>query len=79
MWLLYRTFWVSHVHGGVKVFCTDWDGNISLGWDVLEQVWFSRLHAVHEGNHMFVVHVVHDVKVAHFIIRSTTADTRREK
>lgn len=79
MLLLCVTCGVPHVHGGVKVCCTDWDGNVGLRWDVLEQVWFSILHAVHKGNHVSVVHVVHDVKVAHFIVRRTTADTREDK
>lgn len=60
---------VSHVHHRVHVSWTDWDGDISLCWYILKQLCRARLHAVHEGDGVFTVHVVHNVEVTHFILR----------
>lgn len=52
---------------------TDRDGNTGLNRDMLKQLFGASLHAVHVGDGMFAVHVVHYIEVAHFIIRGTSA------
>lgn len=53
---------------------TDSDGNIGLSWNVLEQILGAGTHAVHVGDGMFALHVVHYIEVAHFIVRGTAAE-----
>ena len=53
---------------------TDRNGNVGLRWNMLKKLLGAGLHAVHVGDGMFTVHVVHYVEVAHFILRGTTAD-----
>lgn len=65
---------MSHLHHRVQMTWTDSDRDISLARNMLKQFFGARLHAVHVGDGMFAVHVVHYIEVAHFIIRGTTAD-----
>lgn len=65
---------MSHMHHGMHMVWTDSNWNVCLSWDMLKQFFGARLHAIHEGDDMLVVHVVHYVKVAHLIIRRTTAE-----
>lgn len=62
------------MHPRVHMTWTDSDGNIGLSWNMLKQLFGTCLHAVHVGDGMFAVHVVHYIEVAHFIIRGTAAD-----
>lgn len=66
------------MHHRVHMTGADSNGNIGLSWNMLKQVFGASLHAVHVGDGMFAVHVVHYIEVAHFIIRCTTAE-RTEK
>lgn len=67
---------VSRVHhvSGVRAVRTDGDGNVGLRGNVLEKPFGPRVHAAHEGNGVFPLHVVHDVEVAHFIAGGGPAD-----
>lgn len=66
------------MHHRVHMTWTDSYGNIGLSWNMLKQLFGARLHAVHVGDGMFAVHVVHYIEVAHFIIRGTTADKTKK-
>lgn len=62
----------------VHVVWTDRDGNVGLSWNMLKKLFGTRVHAAHEGNGVFSVHIVHYIEVAHFIIGGGTADKRTE-
>lgn len=64
---------------GVHVVGTDGDGNVGLSWNMLEKLPGTRVHAAHEGNGVFSVHIVHYVEVAHFVVGGGAADERRER
>lgn len=66
------------MHHRVHLVWTDSDGNIGFSWNMLKELFEASLHAVHVGDCMFAVHVVHYIEVAHLISRGTTAD-RTEK
>ena len=55
------------------------DGDVGLSWDVSEQISGARLHAVHEGDGVFAVHVVHDVEVTHLIAGGSTAGGKTQR
>lgn len=75
---MHFTCWVSHVHH-VHVIWTDRDGNVGLCWNMLKQLSEARISTAHVGDCMSAVHVVHDVEVAHFIIRCTPVDKRQRR
>lgn len=66
------------MHHGVHMTWTNSDGNIGLSWNMLKQLFGASLHAIHVGDDIFAVHVVHYIEVAHFISRGTTADQRKK-
>lgn len=60
----------------VHVVWTDGDGNVGLSWNMLEELFGTRVHTAHEGNGVSSVHVVHYIEVAHLIIGGGPADER---
>lgn len=65
------------MHHRVHITWADSDGSICLSWNMLKQLSGASLHAVHVWDGMFAVHVVHNVEIAHFIIRGTTVEKQK--
>lgn len=65
------------MHHRVHLVWTQNNRNIGLSWNLLKEISGAGLHAVHVGDRVPAVHIVHYIEVAHLISRGPTGDKNR--